>query len=435
MSERSGGGSGGSIIAIGIVVVLILFFAFSQSGERPLERAATGTAGLVSWLKSNEIDARTFKGERPLVRDTVSVRILPLYDTDLNRLRVLPESREEVIGQTSENDMPVRVFRSKVEGSPTLVVLPKWRSGVRALGMAHSDLLIPEQELNRLISQIGLKGSRVRTDPQGFLTEKVDIDGQTFEIALMHRQTIDAGQNCQPILGTMKNMLFGFCEDDRGVGFRVLTDPDILSNHGLAHAQNGEAILAIVTGYDLRASVVVDLSVRRWLVDRDPFTAHYERNWDDFTRMFQWPFTMIWISFFALGALVTWRAFVRYGALARFYDDEPKAAKTVSIGAKARLLRLANHDEALLKSHIKARLQTLAADLLGPHRKGTADPLSALLPMIGRADNQLAKDFATAADIDGPIGDVMDRLDRFENCHDRIRDEFGRTPEPRRRTA
>lgn len=432
---NQGGGSFGTLIAVGVIVVLIVVVFLANRSEPPLERTATGTQGLVSWLKANDIDARLFHGDRPLIRDATSLRILPLYDTDMLASRTVPATREEVIAQTSENDMPAVDFRAKLEGLPTLVVLPKWRSGMRALGMAHQDLLIPELEINRLLTQMGLDDARVRTDPQGFRHQSMRFRDAEYDVALMHPQTIVAGARCTPIIGTARNMLLGNCRGRGKVTFRLLTDPDLLNNHGLAHGQNGQMALAIVRDHDLSATTVVDLSLRDMLLDRDPFTAHYERRWEDLARMFSWPFTMIWISFFALGALVLWRAIVRYGATRRVYEDEPQAARTVSIAAKARLLRLANHDEALLKSHIRARLQTLAADLLGPHRRGTADPLAALLPMIRRADAQLAKEFAAASDIEGPIGDVMDRLDRFENCHDRIRDEFGRTPEPGRRAA
>ena len=43
-----------------------------------------------------------------------------------------------------------------------------------------------------------------------------------------------------------------------------------------------------------------------------------------------------WLGFALLSALVLWRAVTRYGPLARIYDDEPRASKTVSIAAKAR---------------------------------------------------------------------------------------------------
>lgn len=423
VAPRSSGS--GTLIVVGVIVAAIIVVAVLNRPEPPLERTATGMQGLVAWLKKNDEDARIFNGGQPLIRDSVSLRILPLYDTNLLKKRKPPETRDEVIAQTTERDLMRHVFRGKVADLPTLVVLPKWKTGMRALGMAHSDLLIPAQELNRLLAQIGLDGARVRIDGTGFVREKVRLDGTGHEIAVMHLQTV-AGSGCTPILGAADKLLLGDCRGQGRARYWLLTDPDLVSNHGLAHAGNARVALGAVRDLHGTASVVVDASVDRWVVDRDPFTASYERRWEDFARMFAWPFTMIWIGFVAVAALVLWRAIVRYGPLERVYSDEPQASKTVSISAKARLLRLANHDEALLKSHIRARLQTLAADLLGPRRRA-GDPLAALLPMIRRTDPALADEFAEASRLNGAIDDVMTRLDRFEDCHDRIRDEFGRT--------
>ena len=433
MSNGARSGGSGTFLVIGAIVLVLVVVAILNRPEPPLERAATGLQGLVAWLKKNDEDARIFQGGQPLIRDSVSLRILPLYDTDLRKGRPPPETREDVIAQTTDRDLARHVFRGKVADLPTLVVLPKWKTGMRALGMAHSDLLIPADEVNRLLGQIGLDGAKIRIDAKGFVRDRVDFAGVSNEIGLMHPQTV-TGSGCTPIIGTDANMMLGDCRGRGRAKFWLLSDPDLVSNHGLAHAGNAQLALAVVRDFQPVASVIVDASINRWVVDRDPFTASYERRWEDFARMFAWPFTMIWIGFFAIAALVLWRAIVRYGPLAVIFTDEPQAAKTVSISAKARLLRLANHDEALLKSHIRARLQTLAADLLGPHRK-QADPLVALLPMIERADRVLAREFAETARTDGAIDDVMTRLDRFEDCYDRIKDEFGRIADPGRRAA
>ena len=125
-----------------------------------------------------------------------------------------------------------------------------------------------------------------------------------------------------------------------------------------------------------------------------------------------------------------WRAVTRYGPLARAYDEEPRASKEISIAAKARLLRLANHDVALLASHIRARLAHLAAELLGPHRPVDRDPLMILTQLIERRSPELADELRAASALPKTAtispAEVLRRLDRFENCYDRVTHEFGR---------
>ena len=162
----------------------------------------------------------------------------------------------------------------------------------------------------------------------------------------------------------------------------------------------------------------------------DWFRDNHERTWEDFARMFRWPFTMIWIAFGCLAALVLWRAIVRYGPVVQAYADEPLASKEVSIDAKARLLRLAGQDGPLLADHVKARLVHLAAEILGPHRQANRTPAELLEGLIARRDPNLAHELMTAADIpEGlPPDDIIHRLDRFETCYDKVIYEFGRTP-------
>lgn len=432
-------GSFNGLIFGGIAIVaIILGFFFLNRSDPPLERQATGIAALPAWLRENGVHATLFKGGHQIPRRKVSLRILPIYDTDLLRRRHLPETREEVIEQTSEYDLSRFVVAAKLAKVSTLVVLPKWRSGVRALGIAHRDLLIPAAEIERLLGQIGLETARVRTAPDGLETTRARIGGEEFDLRLMHAQTITAGRRCEPVIGSTRDMLLGSCRDEEGTEFWLLTDPDLLANHALSLGQNGRAVLAMIETItpksektDPDAGVLVDMSTRAWIVERTAMAETYERKWENFVRMFRWPFTMIWIGFAAVAGLVTWRAFVRYGPLARLYSEEPGATKTLSIAAKARLLRLSDHDEELLQSHMQHRLQRLAAAIIGPHRRSGGDPLGAIVPIVRRHDPALADDLLAA--VGDAKGDVMNRLDRFETVYDRIRDEFGRPSGPDRR--
>ena len=410
-------------------------------GERELHRSAAGFAGLVAWLDANEVDARTFRGGGYLVQGEVGLRILPLHDTDLDRDRTYPATPEELIAQTSESDLARHVVHAKIETLPTLVVLPKWRTGMRALGTAHHALLIPGEELARLVGQIpGLSG-RVRRDPAGYVEAPLRGElagrGRTpGPVGLHHPQTLE-GSGCEPLIGTVRDMLLGLCDfrdgkaggADAGAGrFWLLADPDLMNTHGLARAGNAGAALGIVRELAAGRPVVLDLSTEVLTVA--PSGAGEVQGPAEWTRPFAWPFTMVWIGFAAVGALVLWRALTRYGPVARLYEDAPRAAKEVSINAKARLLRLARHDRALLEAHVRHRLQGLAAELTGPHLPPGADPLAVLTRLVGRRNPELASELAEAARLPNYRRDwsgvLLRRLDRFENALAQVRNEFGR---------
>lgn len=450
-AQAKGGGLG-PIIALAVGAALLIGLLVFSRSELPLGRSVTGMNGLTGWLRENDIQIITFTGGAPLEKSRMGLRIMPLYDTDLLSDREVPDDREGLIAQTSENDIERYVVRSKLRDLPTIVVLPKWRTGVRALGVAHKDLLIPRQEINRLLGQLGVEGARVARDAQGFTTRRTELPDGTAEIGLLHAQTITAS-NCETKVSYRREPLFLLCgeapqeeslsgqkaeaevttsseadkTDDSKTQFWVLTDPDIASNHGLSLAQNAKAMLSIIRSTDFQNSAVLDLSNAIWVWDESAYPPDHERTWEDVARVFAWPFTMIWIAFAVLASLVFWRAVTRYGPPARSAEEEPLAAKNTSIDAKARLLRLANHDAALLKTHIAARLQRLVAELLGPHRPAGREPLAVLLPVVRRSDPELAEELSLSATTPGAGADLLAHLDRFENCYNRIRHEFGRT--------
>lgn len=434
MAPRGTLGAGISIgaVLLGIVALLWLF-----GGARELHRSAVGLAGLVAWLEENGIDARTFGGQGYLVRGEVGLRILPLYDTDLAADRVPPATPEDVVAQTSEVDLDGHVVAAKVELLPTLVVLPKWRTGMRVLGAAHRRLLIPEAELARLIGQIRDLGGQVRRTAPGYV--EIAVPGRPAPIGLYHPQTL-AGSGCEPLVGTGEDMLLGRCTvpagkagstDGGSVEFWLLADPDLMDTHGLARADNAALAVDLVREMAAGRPVVLDLSTEVLTVERAEPDEEPD-GWEQAARLFAWPFAMVWIGFAAVSALVLWRALTRYGPVARPYEDAPRASREVSIDAKARLLRLARHDRALLSAHIRQRLAGVAAELTGPHLPPGADPLSVLTRLAGRRSPALAEELAEAARLPEYRRNWPDvllrRLQRFEAALAKVRNEFGRAP-------
>lgn len=426
-------------LVLGAAAVLLLGALLVLGGrEPPVDRTATGMKGVIAWLRANEVSSLTFSGGANSASSRTGLRILPLYDTDLRAERKVPEDRAGTIAQTSEIDIQLATVVRKIRNAPTLVVLPKWRTGMRALGVAHEDLLIPAREMNRVLRHLGVKGARIERDGQGFVLGTMPAPGGEHRLGLMHAQSV-SGSTCSPVIGTAEIPILLFCPskdaatlggDDAGAqsdpGYWLLTDPDLIANHGLVWGENGQAFLTWVQGLSLKKPVVLDLSTTEPYYRRGPRRQQPDRTWQNFARLFAWPFIMVWIAFGALGLLVLWRAIVRYGPVARSRDEEPMAAKITSIDAKARLLRLADHDAALLKAHITARLSHVAAEILGPNRPQTDQPLASLRPIVQRANAALAQELDRVSEPPGADSDILRHLDAFETCIDRIRDEFGR---------
>ena len=424
-------GGSSDLVIIGAVALAIVgaIYLFS-GGERTsrLDRAATGFAGMVQWLRAQEVETLVFRGEGVLSEERAGLRILPLYDVDLETDRIRPRNNLEVVLQISETDMPRDVFERKVADLPSLVILPKWRTGMRALGFAHKDLLIPGPAITHLLGQIGLPRSRIVHEESGLTRYDYELDGSDHEISLFHGQMV-SGTDCTPILGTRRAMLFGRCASAEGDTYYLLSDPDLMDNHGLRLAGNAGLAEAIIERHRGEGPAVFDLTTRVYTYRRIDRREARERSWEEIGRMFAYPFSVLWIAFACVSLLVLWRGVTRYGPLARVYDDEPGASKEVSIDAKARLLRLSDHDAQLVNSHITARLQALAAELLGAHRPAGVDTLTLLTRLVARRSPALADELTAASTRVAdhtPIAELVRQLDRFETAYDRISHEFGR---------
>jgi len=416
-----------NILMIGGAIALLigLFFLAQFSRSVTINRSATGFDGLPAWLAENEIRSRTFYGRAVLDTETVALRILPLHDVNLNRTQ--GETNDDLAAM-AETDRDIRryVVRRKIERLPTLLIMPKWRAGVRSASALHPKLLISDESADTLVDQIkGDIGTLVRDNEN---PEYIGSSSSGQKFTLHYPQTLK-DSSCTPLIGTSSELILGQCEFDE-TSFWVLADPDLLNNHGLTQGQNAQAALnwlPPLTKSD--GEVVVDVSTATW-TRRAGAPDFPQRSWSDLSRFFEYPFSVIWWSFAFLGALVFWRAWRRYGA-ADARSDEENASRMVSIDTKARLLRLTGRDDALVQTYMNGRLDTLADEILGPQRVRGAEGHDRLIAAVSRRSPDLANQFSHLIETTRTSTASPDMLLRdaghLDDLIERTMDEFGRT--------
>jgi|GEM_PF-587007 len=428
-----------AVLVVLVVAILGLAYWAGRGGERPLRQTAIGFDGLVAWLRADGLDASSFEGGALLERDRIGLRILPLYDGNLDHRRTAPRDREERVRQADQVDILRAVVNAKIHQLPTLVVLPKWRTGVALAGVAHPDLLREPGDnpvdRGQLLSG---RGAAVVSGGEGFADFAVPAGPAAGLRARLYMPQVVRGSFCEPVIGRADAMLLGRCHTD-GRAYWLLADPDLLNSHGLRQGDNAAIAKALLAGLADGKPIVVDYSTFVWAQDDRAGSSAPEnrRSWADLGRFFAPPFGYLWAAFAVLAALVLWRASVRYGPALRRFDDGPGAAKAVSIAAKARLLRLTGHDDALLRVHVAGRLHAVAAELLGPTRRGPGEPLDQVCLLVGRRDPVLSRELQEAAAEAGglppsaPTAEAVRRLDRFETVIYRVLHDFGRSTRSR----
>ncbi|MHA7775945.1 hypothetical protein [Roseibium sp. M-1] len=358
------------ILVICAVVLVGGWYVLSQR-QQTLRQSPAGLDGLQVWLASNRLSAQNFAGGWPIDETTVGLLIVPLYDTLPETDRVAPQTKEELLLQQDEFDLTASVINRKAERVTTLVVLPKWRSGMRLTGLAHPVLKVEKERLNKIVrkltgdKRVTLSDARVPFTVFGYDTE----DGEDLRADIYAAQTFSSNE-CIPVIGTADAMLLAECplddldEDALQDTVLILSDPDLINNHGLRLGDNARIALDFIGATAGKRTIIIDYSRSSWL--RDPTTQpERKRTWDDLARFFGPPFLTLWIGAAILLALAVWRAALRYGPVLS-EDLTPGAGKDVAVRARARLMRRSGQDGALTREYASARIAATASALFGP---------------------------------------------------------------------
>ncbi|WP_102958125.1 hypothetical protein [Mangrovicella endophytica] len=446
MSQTSRPGRSGPILALfgALLLVGTLFFLFSRS--YPLERSAIGFEGLGTWLSRSGFDVKRFPPATDDPNAWNTLRILPLYDNDMSDTLEPAADEDETrsrLGALSPREMSEAAFEERVAAGMTLVILPKWRGGIVDRGRAHPDLLVPLDA----IKLFGLSNVLVRPDGDPFRTSTIkDLagDARPGSVTLYAPQALgpDFDAYCEPTwqaegIGT----LLAWCDSPSGQdnSFFVLSDPDILDNHGLTLGSNAKVALAMVRLIAPGSPIYVDPGGNTVPGSAGDLLAENEESFADPSRFFRYPFSLVWLGVAAMLLLALWRGNVRFGVARRPRLFSGFQSKRDTIRASGRLMRLAGDDAELVRAYAVARMEALSDMLLGRQARNAAagDPASAVLRFLRHRAPELGARIDRAYH-DLTIGAAEKRqyfaaLAPFEAVLQEILNEFGRAPHPSRR--
>src|SRR5271154_5163701 len=247
-----------------------------------------------------------------------------------------------------------------------LVILPKWQ-GYRSAshsGRIADAALLPTTIADQAIAKSGASGRTARASrPDGWTTNALGVAPQLDRLV----QVIEDG-NLRPIVADGGEVLIGE-KADRDRRIWILSDPDMLSNHGLLTARNAEfAIRLVNTLRPGQGEVIFDESVRGY---RAPSA-------NPLALMFQFPFITVTIQVLAAAALLLWATMTRFG-LPEPVPDLMVAGKQGLIRNAAHLLRYSGHPEIIVANYVLSTVRSVARQLRSPPGldwRGLADWLS-----------------------------------------------------------
>lgn len=382
-------------LAIAGFILLMLFAGWYVMSQRQqvLRASPSGFDGLQTWLVSEKLSAQSFLGGWQVDPESIGVLIQPLYDTRPDKARRPVQTKEELLFQQDEFDQRMAPVLTKARRVPSLVILPKWRSGMRLTGIGHPILLNEDRRVEAILKDLtGLPGARIRYARTPFSSyDYTGSDGQKMSAQLYAAQLF-AHPGCKPVIGSLYDMVLADCPlagSRAGNRVLVLSDPDLLNNHGLRMGDNALIALDLLGSRAGNRNVMIDYSRDVWLTSKDKQVTR-ERTWADLKRFFGPPFLTLWLGAALTLGLFIWRAGLRYGPALSALIAQP-GDRLPAVGARARLMRLTDQDGALIGEYARARLAATAAALFGPANARRYADQGAFLAYVTRSHPNQAR--------------------------------------------
>lgn len=244
--------------------------------------------------------------------------------------------------------LELELERTVSNSERTLLVLPKW-TGVRDPGregwIARARLL-GSARVEDVMELAGLDGELVRL-PEGGQSWK----GELGPAPTLARPQLVKSRRLVPLIECREGVLFGRlrADQDDDTERYVLTDPDLLSNHGLDNGRNAELALALVQSLVAEGHTVV--------VDE---TAHGFRLTPSlWAEIFRFPLVLTFANAVLCAGLLLWAGTRRFGS--PLPPPPPlEAGKRTLIDNTAELLLAAGHGGHALERYLHQGVRSVA---------------------------------------------------------------------------
>ncbi|MGA9948623.1 MAG: DUF4350 domain-containing protein, partial [Xanthobacteraceae bacterium] len=325
-------------IAAAVLTFLVSLYFMGNSeqstetvGASTFSRSAIGYAGIADVLQ--KLDMPVLKSRSDSLGKVTPGGVLVIAEP-------LPGAKNEDI------------MRTLLKADTILLILPKWvgRPSERKPGWISEAVPIDQVAASWALRLVAPKADLADVGTADWTTNALNITPNIeAPIRLMH------GDRLQPIVGTSDGMLLGQIRD-RNRNIWVLSDPDVISNYGLA--RSGNAALAVAIIERLRSgsgSVVFDETIHGFIAQpANPLLL-----------LFRFPFVRATIQGAIAIALLLWATLGRFGT--------PQPAPTaLSAGRQglleniAKLVDITGHREVMIKRYVLETLRDVGRQLHAP---------------------------------------------------------------------
>jgi hypothetical protein len=280
-----------------------------------------------------------------------------------------------------------------LEADNVLLVLPKWRAVPHLVNRrwAGEVTRIAPADVNDVLRIVAASAATQRV--RGVVQWRSSPIGH--KPALIEPQLMTSGW-LTPIIDSDQGMLLGEVEQSDG-RLWVLSDPDILSNHGLIRGDNALLAVAIIRSrLPDGGTVIVDEVIHGFRRDPSVWRA-----------LLEFPIIIITINAVAAMGVLTWAAMGRFGSPAAV-EPPLKAGKSTLIGNAAALMQFGGHAGEVLRRYLAVIFADVAHRLHAPIQL-TGAALDQWLERIGTARHVRAVPSALRREAERAAGGTDER--------------------------
>jgi len=275
-----------------------------------------------------------------------------------------------VIAEPRPGGKTERIMRTLLTADTILLVLPKWigRPSRDKPGWLGKAELLPSAAIEWALHLVAPKAEMLQVDKAAWPTNAFAI-----EPSLDAPIDLIRGAGLRPLIGSADAMLLGELTDHNRTVW-ILSDPDIVSNHGLPRVGNAALAAAMIERLRSGAGrVVFDETIHGFAgVPTNPLAL-----------LFRFPFVIATL----LGAMTV--ALLLWASLGRFGAPQPappplNAGRQTLLQNIAKLVEFTGHQEMMIKRYVLETVRDVGRQLHAPRGLSGA-ALVAWLQRVGAA--------------------------------------------------
>jgi hypothetical protein len=288
-----------------------------------------------------------------------------------NSLEKLAPRSVLVIAEPRPGQQSEAAIRTLLKADRILLVLPKWTG-------------LPSEQSPGWIREVRLRSTSEAAWALHLVAPRAEVVRESGEMkwtsnpfagvpSLAEPVQLVRGGGLRPVIATDRGMLVG-AVDDRNRQILVLSDPDLISNHGLARGTNATVAIDLIRrlrGAD--GSVVFDETVHCYVV----------KPTSPLLLLLGFPFVVATAQGLIAVGLLLWATMARFGA-PQPLPPPLSAGRGGLLQNMAKLIELNGHQQIMVRRYVQETVRDVARQLHAP-RGLSGDALLAWLQRVGTA--------------------------------------------------